>query len=269
MLDGYAFSLRSMDGKLCTIFDTDSSETRRRWLVAITYQIAVRNPLMDFPPFTYAPPLGEDAMSRTIICGDLQKRGQTGMNWKTRFFKLTPRELQYYDKDILKGSIKLDGAIVKSDEKSSTHEITIKSKSGVTIVVRAPSSEHRGIWVTTMDEQIGAIEQKVANAAMQFSAEDHALTMKDGDNVGIIEIPSVALSEAENGGDITSSQKSRILADGFNGGPGSQSLMSAFLTRKPVPVPTMQAEAPPPPPPRLPSGNTSNQIDKVDKLIDK
>ena len=234
MLDGYAFSLRSMDGKLCTIFDTDSSETRRRWLVAITYQIAVRNPLMDFPPFTYAPPLGEDAMSRTIICGDLQKRGQTGMNWKSRFFKLTPRELQYYDKDILKGSIKLDGAIVKSHE--SANEITIKSKSGVTIVVRAPSAEHRSIWVATMDEQIGAIEQKVANAAMQFSAEDHALTMKDGDNVGIIEIPSVALSEAEGGlGDLNLSQKSRnSLAEGFNGGPGSQSLMSAFLARKPA-----------------------------------
>ena len=186
------------------------------------------------------------------------------MNWKSRFFKLTPRELQYYDKDILKGSIKLDGAIVKSDEKSSTHEITIKSKSGVTIVVRAPSSEHRGIWVTTMDEQISAIEQKVANAAMQFSAEDHALTMKDGDQVGIIEIPSVALSEAEGGGDLNSSQKSKIsLAEGFNGGPGSQSLMSAFLTRKPAPVPARQPEAvnsPPPPPVPRPSGSNQHNI---------
>ena len=59
MLDGYAFSLRTLDGKQCTIFDTDSRETRRRWLVAITYQIAVRGPLMDFAPFPYAPPLGE------------------------------------------------------------------------------------------------------------------------------------------------------------------------------------------------------------------
>ena len=179
MLDGYAFSVSTLDGKLCTVFDTDSRETRRRWLVAITYQVAVRGPLMDFAPFPYAPPLGEvrafvffcvcvwcvcafvffcvcvrvcvcvrlcfsvrvcvlcvcvcvrvyvpssscpsrsplslyqDAASRTILCGDLNKKGQTGMNWKSRFFKLSPRELQYYDRDTLKGSIKVDGAAVK------------------------------------------------------------------------------------------------------------------------------------------------------------
>jgi hypothetical protein len=29
------------------------------------------------------------------------------MNWKIRFFKLTPRELQYFDRETLKGSIKV------------------------------------------------------------------------------------------------------------------------------------------------------------------
>ena len=57
--------------------------------------------------------LHQDAASRTILCGDLNKKGQTGMNWKSRFFKLSPRELQYYDRDTLKGSIKVDGATVK------------------------------------------------------------------------------------------------------------------------------------------------------------
>lgn len=107
MLDGYAFSIRRLDGSSCVLFDTDSKETRRRWLIAISYQIAVRGPLIDFHPFPYAPPLGEDTSSRVILCGDLLKKGQTGMNWKSRFFKLTPKELQYFDREALKGSIKV------------------------------------------------------------------------------------------------------------------------------------------------------------------
>jgi hypothetical protein len=107
MLDGYAFSVRKLDGSYCTLFDTDSKETRRRWLIAISYQIAVRGPLIDFAPFPYAPPLGEDIGNRIILCGELLKKGQTGINWKNRFFKLTPRELQYFDRESLKGSIKV------------------------------------------------------------------------------------------------------------------------------------------------------------------
>ena len=107
MLDGYAFSIRRLDGSSCVIFDTDSKETRRRWLIAISYQIAVRGPLIDFHPFPYAPPRGEDTSNRVILCGDLLKKGQTGMNWKSRFFKLTPKELQYFDREALKGSIKV------------------------------------------------------------------------------------------------------------------------------------------------------------------
>jgi hypothetical protein len=107
MLDGFAFSIRKLDGSSCVLFDTDSKETRRRWLIAISYQIAVRGPLIDFPPFPYAPPLGEDVSNRVILCGNLLKKGQSGMNWKIRFFKLTPRELQYFDRETLKGSIKV------------------------------------------------------------------------------------------------------------------------------------------------------------------
>ena len=186
MLDGNAFSVRSMDGKQCTIFDTDTKESRRRWLVAITYQIAVRNYVMDFPPFPYAPPLGEDASSRTIICGDLQKKGQSGMNWKGRFFRLSPRELQYYEKETLKGTIKIDGAIVRS-EISASLDFSVKSKSGVVMTLRAPTVEYKHIWVKTIEEQIQLIEQKCINAAMPFSLEDTALSMADY----LIDIPSV------------------------------------------------------------------------------
>ena len=66
------------------------------------------------------------------------------------------------------------------------------------IVARAPNAEHRVAWVTALEGQIQAIDMKMSNAAMQFSAEDHALTMKDElAAVGIIEIPSVAVHEAD------------------------------------------------------------------------
>ena len=195
MLDGFAFSIREIDGSSCIIFDTDSKETRRRWLVAISYQIAVRGPLIDFAPFPYAPPLGEDGSNRTIVCGEMLKKGQSGMNWRSRFFKLTPRELQYFDRETLKGSVKVDGAILKYDDKSL--ELSIKSKSDVSMVLKAPSAETKMVWITALESQINAIEQKIVNAARAVSAEDRALTVSDGVSVGTIVIPSVSLQEAE------------------------------------------------------------------------
>lgn len=95
MLDGFAFSLRKIDGSSCVIFDADSKETRRRWLTSITYQMAVRGPLMDFAPFPYAPPVG-DTTSRVILCGYLLKQQVKTFSWNYKFFKLTSSELQYF-----------------------------------------------------------------------------------------------------------------------------------------------------------------------------
>jgi hypothetical protein len=75
---------------------------RRRWLIPTGYQIAVRGPVIP-----YAPLLGEDVINRVILCENLLKKGQSGMNWKIGFFKLTPRVLQYFDRETLKGSIEV------------------------------------------------------------------------------------------------------------------------------------------------------------------
>ena len=131
LLDGFAFSLRTMDGMSCTIFDSDSLETRRRWVSAISYQIAFRAPFQ-YLEFPYAPKLGDDSSSLTIVCGNLQKKGRF-TQWKPRFFKLTPHELLYYSGEVLKGVMQIDGATIKGDER--THELTVRSTSGVVLVL--------------------------------------------------------------------------------------------------------------------------------------
>eukprot|EP00596_Hydrurales_sp_CCMP1899_P005218 CAMPEP_0119052392 /NCGR_PEP_ID=MMETSP1177-20130426/73707_1 /TAXON_ID=2985 /ORGANISM="Ochromonas sp, Strain CCMP1899" /LENGTH=720 /DNA_ID=CAMNT_0007031945 /DNA_START=118 /DNA_END=2280 /DNA_ORIENTATION=+ len=196
MLDGYAFSVRKLDGSYCTLFDTDSKETRRRWLIAISYQIAVRGPLIDFAPFPYAPPLGEDIGNRIILCGELLKKGQTGINWKNRFFKLTPRELQYFDREALKGSIKIDGATVKSEEKSL--EISLRSKSGVTVVVKSATIPDKLIWVNAFEAQIDILGSKIVSAARTVTAEEEVLTFTTPEDMATgkcIVIPSALLKE--------------------------------------------------------------------------
>ena len=100
MMKGFAFSLHKNDGFFCVLFDADSAETRKKWLIAISYQLAFRSPLINFAPFAYAPPIGDD-VHRLILCGDMMKqellesKWNTRINWNTCFFRLTPSELKY------------------------------------------------------------------------------------------------------------------------------------------------------------------------------
>ena len=107
MLDGFAFSIRTLNGSNCVLFDSDSEETRRKWLSAIRYQIAVRSPLIDFASFPNSPTLWPDETHRIVLSGYLLKKGQMGIKWNRRYFRLTPKELQHYDEDVLKGSSKV------------------------------------------------------------------------------------------------------------------------------------------------------------------
>lgn len=94
IMKGFAFSLQKNDGSCCVLFDADSSELRRRWLIAITYQMAVREPLVSFAPFHYAPPI-RDAAHRLILCGYLSKLGAARISWSAALLRLTPAQLTY------------------------------------------------------------------------------------------------------------------------------------------------------------------------------
>jgi hypothetical protein len=96
----FAFSIRDSAGGLVGLFDADNREIRRRWVVAIRYQLALHCPGVNFPPFDYGPPTGDEPNTRVLMCGELQKQGHAVKNWKNRFFQLTPLELQYFDKEV-------------------------------------------------------------------------------------------------------------------------------------------------------------------------
>jgi hypothetical protein len=89
----FAFSLRRPDGS-GVILDAESREGRRRWVVHISYQLAIISPDVNFPPFDYGPPTGDEAATRILMCGELQKQGHMFTNWKTRFVTMTPFEIQ-------------------------------------------------------------------------------------------------------------------------------------------------------------------------------
>ena len=105
----YAFSVRSTDSSIGILLDANNREMRRRWVVAISYQLAILHRELNFPAFDYGPPTGDEALDRVLTCGELAKQGHVVKNWKNRFFKLTPRALEYYEKETLKGFINIQG----------------------------------------------------------------------------------------------------------------------------------------------------------------
>ena len=94
MMNGFAFSVRSLDGLSCVLFDADSTETKRQWLAAISYQKAVRSTMISFPPFPYAPPLGTPR-DHSILCGELLRKEGVFFSSSKTFFRLTSTQLQY------------------------------------------------------------------------------------------------------------------------------------------------------------------------------
>lgn len=149
----FAFSIRNNDGSIAILLDADTSrEARRRWVVAISYQLSLLSPDMNFTAFDYGPPTGADALDRVLTCGELAKRGHLVKNWKNRFFKLTPTELQYYDREILKGAISIIDAELKFDD---TLEFELFNKSsGESLIMRADAIRTKNHWVETIQEQL-------------------------------------------------------------------------------------------------------------------
>jgi hypothetical protein len=102
--------------------------------------------------------MGDHQDVRTVLCGELQKRGQRGINWKNRFFKLTPKELLYYERDSLKGTFSTDGAILKADERSL--EFSLITAAGVSVVMRADSAQNKTSWVQAIEAILKVQEPK-------------------------------------------------------------------------------------------------------------
>lgn len=49
------------------LLDADNKEIRRRWVVAISYQIVLNWVDVNFPPFDYGPPVENEGTTRVSI----------------------------------------------------------------------------------------------------------------------------------------------------------------------------------------------------------
>jgi hypothetical protein len=70
--------------------------------------------------------------------------------------------------------LQIDGATVKTEEKSL--EISLKSKSGVSVVVKTENLMIKQVWANAFEAQIEVLANKVASAARSITAEEKALT---------------------------------------------------------------------------------------------
>lgn len=157
----FAFSIRDATGGLVGLFDADNREIRRRWVVAIRYQLAIHCPGVNFPAFDYGPPTGDETATRVLMCGELQKQGHKVKIWKNRFFQLTPAELQYYDKEELHGSIALVGAIITESEKSGPLDFSVGAENnGKKLLMRADTQSHKTTWLKAIQRQINSQNEK-------------------------------------------------------------------------------------------------------------
>ena len=191
----YAFSVRDSAGNLVGLFDADNREIRRRWVVAIRYQLALHCAGVNFPPFDYGPPTGDDIATRVLMCGELMKQGSSGAKtWKNRcdtavilllllirhniviriclslllferrFFQLTPLELQWFDKEVLRGTLPLAEATINDTEKSGSLDFSVNGAKGRKLLVRTDTQGHKNTWIRAIQRQIDAQNAKRRNA---------------------------------------------------------------------------------------------------------
>jgi hypothetical protein len=139
---------------LIGLFDAKVRSHRRRWVNAINYQIAVVSTNLNFTPLSMAPPSDFECPEDVLVFGYLHKRGHFVANWKQRFFILTPFELQYYDKAVIKGRIPLKGSELMDGENDVDPSFSIKTSEGYILEMKADTIEHREMWKNIVLKQI-------------------------------------------------------------------------------------------------------------------
>eukprot|EP01034_Spumella_vulgaris_P032681 gene32681-40330_t len=105
----YAFSVRNTDSTVGVLLCGDSQETRRLWVLAIHYQLAMISQGVSFPPLEYGPPSGDYPDSRVFLCSNLQIYNHNTNKHDTRCFQLLNREVLYFDGLEVTGRMFLEG----------------------------------------------------------------------------------------------------------------------------------------------------------------
>ena len=143
------------------MLDAENKESRRSWVLAIQYQLAINSNEFNFPPMEYAPPTGEFPDNRVLLCGDLMLQGRDSEGntvWSPRHFQLLPREIVYYENTVLMGRIFVENARISGDSKSLNFQI--ESSSGIVLYLSAESPDSKNLWLLGVNKQIQAIENQ-------------------------------------------------------------------------------------------------------------
>lgn len=153
-----AFSIRNPSGSVGVLLDADDTETRRAWVVAIQYQLALNSHEMNFQPLEYSPPTGEYPDNRVFISSDLKLLNKDD-KWIPRHFQLTPREIVCFNEDDeLLGRLFVEQANVSADERNLN--FTVTSTSGITIQLAADSPDTKNTWLLGVRKQVQYIENQ-------------------------------------------------------------------------------------------------------------
>lgn len=154
----YAFSIRNPLGSVGILLDAEDKETRRQWVIAIQYQLAMNSTDLNFQPLEYGPPTGEYPDNRVLLCSDLHILSRDGKVWHSRHFQLLPREIIFFENDEIKGRIFVEKATIHGDEKNLN--FTIQSHSGLTLTLRSDTTDDKNLWLLGVRKQIQFIENQ-------------------------------------------------------------------------------------------------------------
>ena len=157
----YAFSIRNPTGNVGILLDAENKESRRSWVLAIQYQLAINSNELNFPPLEYAPPTGQFPDNRVLLCGDLMLQGRDSEGntvWSPRHFQLLPREIVYYENAVLMGRIFVENARINGDSKSLNFQI--ESASGIVLYLSADTPDSKNLWLLGVNKQIQVVENQ-------------------------------------------------------------------------------------------------------------
>jgi hypothetical protein len=89
--------MRQGHALVLTFLVTETRDIRRRWCVAVRYQIALLNPDVNFFPFDYAPPTGDDPSLAVLMSGELERLSYDGgRNWSKSLIVLRSTEFSLF-----------------------------------------------------------------------------------------------------------------------------------------------------------------------------
>ena len=156
----FAFSIRNPTGSVGILLDADNQDSRRDWVLAIQYQLAINSDEMNFVPMEYAPPTGGYPDNRVMLSSDLKMLGKDGKVWLPRHFQLLPREIVCFNEgDDLKGRIFVEQATITPDDKDQ-RRFNITSSTGISLNLSSDSSDVKREWLEGVKKQVDTIENQ-------------------------------------------------------------------------------------------------------------